>query len=341
MADAGRQMTMAALDRRRGIARIRAIIACLVGVVIFGMSAAALVMIVLAAAARFWSWLSGSGFAESPVWSWAPGGAGALAAFAVVVSVAGTFWYFWWGASPQVLREVAARPIDDSTPNIVANVVEELSIGVGRRPPTIYVTDDPVPNALSLRSRRRRALVVTTACAELPRDELEAMCAHEFGHLWADDAHWVTSGMVALARARRFGSAIQVVGVFLIAVVIGIAYYADIYLWSAGVTALALIVLGFVSTHSLRTLECRIRGDGDEIADVAAIQLARHPQSLGAVCARLAANPAVVAPVGWRSELMWFEATVGADELVERAVRAYATARVPLPPDVATLAAGS
>ena len=328
---------MVGLARRRGVARIRAIVCCLVGVVIFGLSAAALVMIGLTAAARFWSWVSGSAFVDSPVWSWAPGGAGALGALAVLVSIIGTFWYFWWGASPQVLREVAAHPLSPDAGRVVRNVVEELSIGLGRTPPAIFLTDDPVPNALSLRSRRGRSIVLTSACNDLPRDEIEALCAHEFGHLWADDAHWVTSGMVALARARRFGAAISTVGAVLLALVFLLGYHTEIYLWSAGVTAVALVVLGWVSTHSLRRLECRVRADADDIADVAAIELARNPQSLGAVCARLAANPGVVSPVGWRSELLWFEATTGADELVTRSVTAYATARVPLPPEVAAL----
>ncbi len=193
--------TVSGLDHRRGWARVHALVACLVGVSIFALSAAAFVMIGFAATARFWSWVTGTSFLDSPVWTWAPGGAGAFGAFAVVVSFVGAFWYFWRGASPQVLREVDAQPIDTSVNSIVSNVVDALSIGLGRQAPVLYVTDDPAPNTLSLRSRRARSLVVTTGCATLTRDELEALCAHELGHLWANDAHWVTSGMVALARA--------------------------------------------------------------------------------------------------------------------------------------------
>jgi Zn-dependent protease with chaperone function len=218
-----------------------------------------------------------------------------------------------------------------------------------------------------MRSRRSRILVVTSGCALLTRDELEALCAHELGHLWANDAHWVTSGMVVLARARRFGSLILATGVLLFGIVAAIAHYADIFLWSAGLTGVALVVLGWVSKHSLRRLEFSVRSHADEIADVVAIKLAKNPASLGAVCAKLAANPDRVSPVGWRSELMWFEAVeslaepdshdegvvttynseVGQangrarNELLERAVTAYATARVVLPADVASMLAGS
>jgi Zn-dependent protease with chaperone function len=212
---------------------------------------------------------------------------------------------------------------------------------------------------MSLRSARGRTLVVTSGCATLTRDQLEAMCAHELGHLWATDAHWVTSGMVALARARRFGSMIIGLGGLLFCLVAAVAYYADVVLWSTGLIALLLLALGGLAKATLRKLEFGVRGHADEIADVVAVKLAKNPQSLGAICARLAANPDRVAPAGWRSELMWFEAVEAiADqpnalakkfehpqllgelnrrshrELIERAVKAYAEARLPLPAEI-------
>ncbi len=336
------------LDRRRGWARIRAAVACLLGVLIFALSAAALVMIVVAAFARAWSWVTGSSITEAPVWAWAPGGAGALAALAVYISFVGAFWYFWRGAGAHVLREIHAVPLDPRAYPQLANVVEALSIGIGRIPPVLFITDDPTPNTLSLRSGRGRALCVTTGCMSITRDEVEAMCAHELGHLWARDAHWVTSGMVALARARRFGGMIIGLGSLLFTLVIGVAYYVEIVLWSTAIVAGALVGLGLVAKMTLRRLEMSVRRHADEIADVVAIELARNPQSLGAVCARLAANPDRVTPVGWRSELLWFEAVECAEEagdvgaanrrshaeLMNRAIRAYAEARVPLPPEV-------
>ena len=140
--------------------------------------------------------------------------------------------------------------------------------------------------------------------------------------------------------------------------------YGEVVLWSTGLVALLLLGLGWVAKTTLRTLERGVRGHADEIADVLAVRLAKNPQSLGSVCARLAANPDRVSPVGWRSELMWFEAVEpiapmpsGANEavrqayaaqlaaangrsnreLLERSITAYAEARVPLPPVVQQL----
>jgi heat shock protein HtpX len=354
----------APVHRRRGWARVQAVGACLLGVSVFALTAAALVVVAAAGVARGWSWVTGEGIEDAPVWAWAPGGAGAIAALAVVVSFGGAFWWFWVGARRSVLREVHAVPLDPSQWPQLHNVVEALSIGLGKPMPSLHVVHDTVPNALSLRSTRSRSLCVTTGCSALTRDEVEAMCAHELAHLWAADAHWVTSGMVSLARARRFGGWVLGLGVALGTLVFAALEYADVFLWSTAAVAVVLVVLGWLARTVLRRLEVAVRRHADEIADVMAVKLARNPQSLGMVCARLAANHGRVRRVGWRSELLWFEAVEELDlpaelqdpsqvqahramaaeanarsqsELVSRAVRAYAEARVPLPPEVQAL----
>ena len=100
------------LDRRRGWARIRAIVAWLLGVLIFALSAAGLVMIILAGFARAWSWFTDESITDAPVRSWAPGGAGWSRHSPVYVSFVGAFWYFWRGAGAQVLDETRAVPLN-------------------------------------------------------------------------------------------------------------------------------------------------------------------------------------------------------------------------------------
>ena len=350
------------LGRRRGWARIEAAVACLIGVAVFALTAAAFVMIVIGSIARMWSWLTGDDYFDVPVWDVAPGGAIALAGLTVTISFGGAFWHFWRGSEKRILQEIGAHPLDPNTAPQAYNVVEALSIGLGVLPPRLWVCDEVVPNAISTRSTKSWSLCLTSGCATLPRDELEALCAHELAHLSAADAHWVSSGMVALARARRFGGRVLWLGIALIVLVGAVAHYADIFLWSTGLVALLLVVLGTLSHSTLRRLELRVRHHADEIADVVAIKLARNPSSLGALCARLAANAGRVRRSGWRSELLWFEAVEtietgvqfstgaadgvvsamsaearGRSELVHRAVAAYAEARIPLPSSVQSL----
>ena len=56
------------LDTRRAWARARAPLWFVVGTVMKGLFNASLVLLALAAAARFWSWISGDGVTESPLW---------------------------------------------------------------------------------------------------------------------------------------------------------------------------------------------------------------------------------------------------------------------------------
>ena len=73
------------LDTRRAWARARAPIWFVLGTAVIALFNAALVLLVLAAAARFWSWASGDGFRDSPLWDYLGPGAAlmVLGAFAL------------------------------------------------------------------------------------------------------------------------------------------------------------------------------------------------------------------------------------------------------------------
>lgn len=327
-------------------------------------STTAVALIVVAGVARCWTWIRGRSIESAGVWGVAGETALAAGVVGVVLSFGIGFVWFWRGAVDAVLGEVGAIRVDADgviahrsgkpTPSRAevdarrrtANLVEELSIGLGRPAPELWVTDDPTPNALSMRSSRRRAICVTSGVASLPRDELEAMLAHEMGHLWALDAHWVGSGMVALARGRRAGLVLMTAGAVLLFLLVAGAVNGGRVLWSTGLFAIALTVLGASCTPILRRLELSMRRHADEIADVAAVRLARNPGALADLCARLAEDDTPVRTAGWRSELMWFEMVEAADlagevdptapvrtrrELVERAIAAYATAGAAVP----------
>jgi Zn-dependent protease with chaperone function len=336
------------LDDRRGWARVRAVVVCLVGIGVIALSAAMLALVVLAAVARFWTWLRRRDIESAGVWGIATEAAVGAGVIAVIVSFAIFFWWFWTGAVDVVLREVNAERVDEPKcdgQRRTMNLLEELSIGLGRPIPELWVTKDEIPNALSMRSSKRRVVCTTTGVASLPRDELEAMLAHELGHVWALDAHWVASGMVALARGRRAGLILLTSGAVMLVLVLA-GWRSVGILWSTSLFAVALMVLGAICTSLLRRLEMNMRRNADVIADVAALKLARNPGSLAALFARLAEDDGEVSSAGWRSELMWFEMVEAADlagdkdpeakirsrrELVDRALAAYAQAGKAVP----------
>jgi len=352
------------LDQRRGWARRRAVVACLTGIAVIAVSASALALIVLGGIARFWTWIRDRDVESAGIWGIATESVVASGAVAVVASFAIAFWWFWTGSVDAVVTELDATRIGatgateprkgrPSTTRAEVNqqrrtlhLLEELSIGLGRPVPELWVTIDETPNALSMRSTKRRMVCTTTGVESLSRDELEAMLAHEMGHLWALDAHWVASGMVAIARARRAGMILLTTGAVMLFVLLSAAWNGDGILWSTILFAFALTVLGAICTPLLRRLEMGMRRHADEIADVAAIKLARNPGSLAALCAGLADNEHKVLRASWRSELLWFEMVEAADlagetdpaapfrtrrELVERARAAYAEAGEAVP----------
>lgn len=359
--------TRVELDQRRGWARIRAVVVCLTGIAVIALSTAVLALIVLGGVARFWTWLRNRSIEDAGVWEVAAETVFASAVLAVVISFGIIFRWFWVGSAAAVLTEISAirveadgstlaskgRPSSTSTQieaqRRTLNVLEELSIGLGRPMPELWVTRDATPNALSIRSSKRRIVCTTTGVEVLSRDQLEAMLAHEIGHLWAVDAHWVGSGMVALARGRRAGLVLTTTGSVVFFLLVMAAWKGPGIFWSGIVFSFLLLALGLVCTPLLRRLEMSMRRHADEIADVAAIKLARNPGSLASLCARLADEERSVMNAAWRSELMWFEMVEAEDmagesdpeaavrtrrELVTRALGAYAAAREPVPEEV-------
>jgi len=336
------------LDERRGWARVRAVVVCLVGIGVIALSASMLALVLLAAVARFWTWLRRRDIESAGIWGIATETAAGAGVIAVVISFAIFFWWFWTGSIAVVLTEVKAERVDEPTgegQRRTMNLLEELSIGLGRPVPELWVTKDEIPNALSMRSSTRRVVCTTSGVTLLSRDQLEAMLAHELGHVWALDAHWVGSGMVALARGRRAGLILLTTGAVMLVLLLGGWRSFGIVLGPT-LFAIALMVLGAVCTSILRRLEISMRRNADVIADVAAVKLARNPGSLADLCARLAEIDDDVVSAGWRSELMWFEMVEAADlagdkdpqakvrtrrELVERALAAYAEADRDIP----------
>ena len=298
------------LDHRRRWARARAPVWFLLGIVVLAACLTAAGLVVLALVARAYSLVTGTPIAEVPVWGWAGEATVGLAALAgAVVTVSVALSTLRAGAR-RVLRDIGARPPGPDEDQRLRNVVEALGLGLGVVPPTLLVIDDPAPNTLATRGWRRRTLVATSGALGLPRDELEALCAHELAHLHARDARWVTAASASLGRTRRAAKVLELVAGALLAV-FGIALEGgNSFLISPLLGGLALGALGLVVDRRVGAAQRHLRVEEDEIADVAAILLARHPAALAAVCDRLAADDRQVGRSSWRAELLWFKAVV-------------------------------
>lgn len=115
-----------------------------------------------------------------------PVAAVAAASFAVVNSMVS----YWWGSS-LVLRSTGALPIDfnNLSHKKFHNVVTEMAIASGQPLPKMYVIPDPSPNAFATgRNPANSTVAVTQGLLDtVNREELQAVVAHEMGHIKSYD----------------------------------------------------------------------------------------------------------------------------------------------------------
>ena len=128
----------------------------------------------------------------------------------VVGSVLGLIALLWglighFRGSAIVLAVGGAREVDRATQPQLCNVVEEMAIAAGLPLPTIYVIDDPAPNALAAgRDPAHAAVAVTSGLlTALKRQELQGVIAHEMAHVRNYDIRFATliAVMVGLVAA--------------------------------------------------------------------------------------------------------------------------------------------
>ncbi|NIK80558.1 heat shock protein HtpX [Paenibacillus castaneae] len=113
-----------------------------------------------------------------------------MAAIILVVYVPITYM----SASSQVLRMSGASLANKETHKKLYHIVEDLCIAARIPMPKIYVINDPSPNAFATGIKPEKgAVAFTTGLLEtLNREELEAVAAHEIGHIRNYDIRLMT-----------------------------------------------------------------------------------------------------------------------------------------------------
>ena len=108
--------------------------------------------------------------------------AGALIA---AIAAAAAIAFSQWRGSQLVLTTAGAVPADPERYRQLHNIVEALAIGGGIPVPSVYVIEDPSPNAFATgMAPDRAAVTVTTGLLEqMNRQELEGVMAHELSHI--------------------------------------------------------------------------------------------------------------------------------------------------------------
>ncbi len=183
--------------------------------------------------------------------------------------------YAWTSGSRLVLAVSGARPADPQTYQQLHNVVEEMAIASGLPKPTVYVIDDPSPNAFATGvSPDRAAITATTGLLQIMnRDELEGVISHEMSHIKNYDVRLILVVTTLIGLAGLFASLLW-----------RMAFYSRprgrdgeqvmIFVIAAGVL---LSIVAFVVGPLIQFALSRSR---EELADVSGVELTRNPLGL-------------------------------------------------------------
>lgn len=101
----------------------------------------------------------------------------------IIASVYALIQYF--GAAKLALAMNGAKQVTKKDQPRLYRTVENLSIATGMPMPKVYVVDDPAPNAFATGRDPKHAVVAATTglLSIMDDDELEAVMAHELGHV--------------------------------------------------------------------------------------------------------------------------------------------------------------
>ena len=131
--------------------------------------------------------------------------------YGVILCIVGVVYFYrtYRGAMKQVVRLVGATPANRQSHRRLYLTVENLSISLGIRSPTIYVINDPAMNAFAAGHRVDNSIIgVTSGLLEnLDRQELEGVIAHELSHIVNRDVRLAT---IAYALVAALGIIIEI-----------------------------------------------------------------------------------------------------------------------------------
>ncbi len=211
----------------------------------------------------------------------------------------------YWKADVIALRISRAVPADPNEYRRLHNLVEGLCIASGLPKPSVYVVNDPAPNAFATgRNPKHAAIAVTTGLLEkMNRVELEGVLAHELSHIRNYDI------LVSTLTVTLVGS---------------IAILSDLGIrmmwWNGGRvrrdgdrndSSNPLALLGFAllifAPILSRAMQAAVSRKRETLADVSACQMTRYPPGLISALEKLRDDSTVIHSASTATAHMWIE----------------------------------
>lgn len=194
------------------------------------------------------------------------GRGGALVAF-VMAAAMNAFAY--WNADKLVLRMHGAREVGPDHP--LHRMVAGLARNAGMPVPKVYLVDQAQPNAFATgRNPENAAVAATTGLLQmLDRDEIEAVMAHELGHIRNRDT-------LIMTVTATIAGAISMLG--------NIAMFAGDRENRNPIAVIAAVILAPLAAALVQMAISRTREYG---ADAAAAEISGKPLRLASALAKL------------------------------------------------------
>ncbi|MCU1461682.1 MAG: htpX [Acidimicrobiales bacterium] len=183
--------------------------------------------------------------------------------------------YAWTSGARLVLKVSGARPADPNQFQQLHNVVEEMAISAGLPKPSVYVIDDPSPNAFATGvSPNKAAITATTGLLQIMnRDELEGVVSHEMSHIKNYDVRLILVVSTLIGLAGLLASLVWR-SAFFMRPRGRDGQQITLLIFAAGIL---LTVVAFVVGPLIRFALSRSR---EELADVSGAKLTRNPAGL-------------------------------------------------------------
>ena len=193
--------------------------------------------------------------------------------FALILAIVINFLSYWY-SDRIVLRMYKAKPTKNM---LLEDMVKKLARDAGLPVPKIYMieTKEPIPNAFATgRDPEHSVIAVTSGLLDLEEDEIEAVIAHELGHIKNRDV------MVASMAAAIAGA---------IAYVAQIAYWSMFFGNRRGGGANILLMLAIVILAPIAALIVRLAiSRGREFkADYTSAVITKRPRSLASALKKI------------------------------------------------------
>ncbi len=217
---------------------------------------------------------------------YAPGGIGYFGMALIISGMSSFFGYYY--SDKIVLGVSGARRATSQEDKLFTQVVENLCIGAGLPKPTLYVIDDPSPNAFATGRDPEHAVICATSglLSKLNRSEMEGVFGHELTHI------------------KNFDTRLMAV----VAVMIGlVALLGDWFLrsmwWSGGrrrdnnsgdIGAIFMvlgIIFAILSPIVGTLIQLAISRRREFIADTGSVEITRQPQDLISALKKISDDP--------------------------------------------------